>query len=301
MFHHPPPLLLFLHREPRETTPRNKNKTPRKRGRRGRGEKILSSPLPPSSAAPVDRRAGYPVYFARVVRSRAVEAVTLKVRRNATWQLFVGPLREMRYRFCPSVRARAPKRRFPAPSLLTSSPRPHFRSPLKLCLGARGPIQTRHHASPTHAHLRSRPPIGGRATWTWNQTDRQRERERERLWRGNTKRERKRERRPPRARSGEPQRLLLFQLSTFAALLFLSPSPTPPKEEGCASNALTFFNPSPVKGWFSSSSCLLVSCLRLDDDVSTFPSVSFRFRSFGRSSMEFLAMFVWWWLKEGRR
>ena len=165
MFHHPPPLLLFLHREPRETTPRNKNKTPRKRGRGGRGKK--SSPLPfRSSAAPVDRRAGYPVYFARVVRSRAVEAVTLKVRRNATWQLFVGPLREMRYRFCPSVRARAPKRRFPAPSLLTSSPRPHFRSPLKLCLGARGPIQTRHHASPTHAHLRSRPPIGGRATWT---------------------------------------------------------------------------------------------------------------------------------------
>ena len=130
----------------------------------------------------------------------------------------------MRYRFCPSVRARAPKRRFPAPSLLTSSPRPHFRSPLKLCLGARGPIQTRHHASPTHAHLRSRPPIGGRATWTWNQTDRQRERER--LWRGK-KRERERERRPPRARSGEPQRLLLFQLSTFAALLFLSPPPYP--------------------------------------------------------------------------
>lgn len=26
-------------------------------------------------------------------------------------------------------------------------------------------MATMHHASPTHAHLRSRPPIGGRATW----------------------------------------------------------------------------------------------------------------------------------------
>ena len=39
---------------------------------------------------------------------RVQEAVTLKVRRNATWQLFVGPLREMRYRFCPGVQVEEP-------------------------------------------------------------------------------------------------------------------------------------------------------------------------------------------------
>lgn len=90
---------------------------------------------------------------------RVQEAVTLKVRRNATWQLFAGLRARCDIVFASSGGAAA------------SAPPPLYvaavSAPLPVWVRSRQvrrPIGTVHHASPTHAHLRSRPPIGGRAT-----------------------------------------------------------------------------------------------------------------------------------------
>lgn len=118
-----------------------------------------------------------------------------------------------------------------------------------------------------HAH-QSEDVLPGRET-------RQTEGERERAWRGNTvERERERERDVLHAHAPRT----FFSSSNFPLLQHFCSFPPFLLPRGKRKVRATFFsNPLPVKACFSSSSCH-VSLRR--DDVSTFPSVSFRSKDF---------------------
>lgn len=133
-------------------------------------------------------------------------------------------------------------------SLLLFPCRPHFRSPLKLCL--RCPWANPD-PSPRLPHPRAPAftPTNRRTCYLDVKPDRLRERERERLWRGNTM-ERKRER--EKGRETSSTRTLRGSSSPLPTFALLFPSPPPLTTiDGRRKAALTFFsNPLPVKGFF---------------------------------------------------
>ena len=97
-----------------------------------------------------------------------------------------GPYARCDIVFAPVCPTGEPSLSPPILSLLSLPPTLRLPLPVpgQISLGALGPMENAHHASPTYAHLRSRPPIGGRATWwtpsraaTEEQTGRERERE----------------------------------------------------------------------------------------------------------------------------